>query len=164
MTAEAIGTETLERLSRLDLRGHLVLSVYLDLDPARFLTPAARDAQLGALLDKARKETGKPDVDRILALLNAEPTITRGARGLAIFSSAQAEILEVVRLPSPVEPIAVVDTVPWLEPLAGMVSRGDWGVAVVSRSAARLFRGGRQRLTEFAAVNDELHRRHAQGG
>ena len=164
MTAEAIGTETLERLSRLDLRGHPVLSVYLDLDPARFPTPAARDAQLGALLDKARKETGKPDVDRILALLNAEPTITRGARGLAIFSSAQAEILEVVRLPSPVEPIAVVDTVPWLEPLAGMVSPGDWGVAVVSRSAARLFRGGRQRLTEFAAVHDELHRRHAQGG
>ena len=45
-----------------------------------------------------------------------------------------------------------------------MVSPGDWGVAVVSRSAARLFRGGRQRLTEFAAVHDELHRRHAQGG
>jgi peptide chain release factor subunit 1 len=34
----------------------------------------------------------------------------------------------------------------------------------VSRSAARLFRGGPSGLTEFAAIHDDLHRRHAQGG
>ncbi len=60
--------------------------------------------------------------------------------------------------------MAVVDTVPWLEPLAGMISPGDWGVAVVSRSAAQLFRGGPGGLTEFAVSHDDLHRRHAQGG
>jgi hypothetical protein len=42
MTATAIGTETLERLSHLENNGHPVLSIYLDLDPARFPTPAAR--------------------------------------------------------------------------------------------------------------------------
>ena len=45
-----------------------------------------------------------------------------------------------------------------------MVSDGDWGVAVVSRRAARLFRGGPGGLTEFMTIDDELHRRHAQGG
>jgi hypothetical protein len=64
----------------------------------------------------------------------AEPTIMRGVRGLAIFSSAATDVLEVLRLPSPVEPMAVVDTVPWLEPLAEMIAPVDWAIAVVSRT------------------------------
>lgn len=164
MTTEALGIDTVERLSRLDRRGHAVLTVFLDLDPARFPTPAARDTQLGALFDRARREGARDDVDRVAALLHSEPTITRGARALAIFCSVEADILEVVRLPRPVEPMAVVDTVPWLEPLAAMISPGDWGVAVVSRNAARLFRGDANALTEFATIADEVHGRHAQGG
>ena len=164
MTADEIGIETLERLSRLETRGHPVLSIYLDLDPSRFPTPAARDVQLRALFGEARREAADSDVDRIQALLQAEPTITRGVRGLAIFSSAEAGVLETVRVPSPVEPMAVLDTVPWLEPLAGMIAADDWGVAVVSRSAARLFRGGPHALMQFAALHDDVYRRHAQGG
>ena len=164
MMAEALGIDTPERLSQLDWQGHPVLSVYLDLDPTRFPTPAARDTQLSALLSKARREAPDKDVDLIRALLDSEPALACGARGLAIFSSADADVLEAVRLPSPVEPMAVVDTVPWLVPLAGMISSGDWGFAVVSRSTARLFRGGPSALTEFATIHDELDRRHAQGG
>ena len=164
MTAEAIEVRTLERLSRLDTQGHSVLSVYLDLDPTRFPTPTARDQQLSALLAAARRDGAEEDAERVRALLDDEPALVRGVRGLAIFSCAEAEILEAVGLPSPVEPIAVVDTVPWLEPLAAIIAPGDWTVAVVSRRAARLLRGGPSGLTEFAAIDDELHRRHAQGG
>lgn len=162
--AAAVGIDTLERLARLDSYGHPVLSVYLDLDPTRFPTPGTRDSELGALLDRARREAGTRDADRVEAWLNANPAVRRGARGLAIFSSAPAEIFELVRLAAPVEPLAVVDAVPWLEPLAAMISPGGWGVAVVSRRAARLLRGGPDGLTEFAAITSELHRRHAQGG
>jgi hypothetical protein len=35
-------------------------------------------------------------------------------------------------------PLAVLDTVPWLEPLAAMLTTGDWGVAVLSRRGAPL--------------------------
>jgi peptide chain release factor subunit 1 len=164
MPGDAIDVDALERLSRLDTRGHPVLSVYLDLDPTRFPTPAARDAQLGSLLDEARREAAETDADQVRALLDDEPAITHGADGLAIFSSTAADILETVRLPYPVEPLAVVDVVPWLEPLAAAISGEDWGVAVVSRRAARLLRGGPGGLVQFAAVDDELHRRHAQGG
>jgi len=93
VTDYAFGRESLERLSRLDTRGHPVLSVYLDLDPTRFPTPAARDAQLGSLLDQARREAGEHDAERVRGWLEVEPTIMRGARGLAIFSSAEADIL-----------------------------------------------------------------------
>jgi hypothetical protein len=34
----------------------------------------------------------------------------------------------------------------------------------VSRRAERLFRGGPHGLSKFAAIEDEVHRRHAQDG
>jgi peptide chain release factor subunit 1 len=163
-TAEAVGVDTLERLAHLDLRGHPILSVYFDLDPTRFPTPDTRDSQLESLLDGARHQAASEDADRVAAWLRANPATAPGAHGLAIFSCAQADVFEVVRLPAPVEPLAVLDTVPWLEPLAAIISPGDWGIAVVSRRAARLLRGGPGGLTEFATIAGELHRRHAQGG
>lgn len=148
----------------METQGHPVLSVYLDLDPSRFPTPAARDAQLEAVLDQAGPAAGGEAVDQVRAWLSAEPAITRGAHGLAIFCSSTGETLEAVALPAPVEPIAIFDSIPWLEPLVAMIWPGDWGIAVLSRRAARLFRGGPTGLAEFAAIHHELHGRHAQGG
>lgn len=161
-----IGTwqEEFERLSRAETDGHPVLSIYLDLDPARFPTPGTRDAQMGALLDQARREAPAASAARAEAWLRGDPAIFRGVHSLAVFACAEADLLEAVRLPEPVDPLVVVDTVPWLEPLAGMVSPGEWAVAVVSRRAARLFRGGPLGITEFATVHDIVHGRHAQGG
>ena len=171
MTTDTFAIDTLQRLSSLELEGHPVLSLYVDLDPSRFPTPAARDAQLGSLFGAAQRDAAEQglgsvqrDVELVQAMLLADPTITRGAAALAIFSCAQAGILETVRLPTAVEPMAVVDTVPWLEPLAAIISPGAWGVAVVGRRDASLLRGGPDGLLQFARVHDEVHRRHAQGG
>ncbi len=155
---------TLERLARVDAHGHPVLSIYIDFDARRFPTPAARAAQLGSLLDEARRQAGESEVARVEALLSTEPSIGRGGNGLAIFSSAGAGFLELVRLTDPVEPLAVVDTIPWLEPLAAVISPDGWGVAVLSRRGARLLRGGPAGLIEFAVLTDEVQGRHAQGG
>lgn len=162
MAAAALGAGTLQRLSRLKTDGHHVLSLYLDLDASRFPTPAAVDAELAALLSTAGAH--EADAERVRELLRAQPELTHDALGLAIFSSADAGALEAVPLPAHVEPMAVIDTVPWLEPLAALVTSENWGVVVVSRRAARLFRGGPRSLVEFATVDDELHRRHGQGG
>lgn len=163
-TIAPIGADTLERIARLPTDGHPVLSVYVDLDPARFPTPAERETQLAALLGRARREDAAADADRVQALLDRDRETMREAGGLAIFSSAGADWLEAVHLPGPVEPMAVVDTVPWLEPLAAMASPDEWGVAVVCRTTGRLLRGGCGGLTEVAAVQDEVHRQHQQGG
>lgn len=69
-----------------------------------------------------------------------------------------------MRLPSAVEPLAVLDSLPWLEPLVPLVGPEAWGVAVVSRDGARLLRGGPRTLVEFATVHDDVHGRHDQGG
>ncbi|MGA2320716.1 MAG: Vms1/Ankzf1 family peptidyl-tRNA hydrolase [Solirubrobacteraceae bacterium] len=162
MAGTAIGPDVLERLGRFENDGHPVLSVYWDLDPSRFPTPTARDEELSALLSGA----GARDVDsgRVRDVVRAHPELVPGAQGVAIFSCAETGALEVLALPEPVEPLAVVDAVPWLEPLAAMLTTDDSGVAVISRRAARLFRGGREGLALFAAVQDELEGRHSQGG
>ena len=162
MATTAVSTATLERLARFDSAGQPVLSVYFDLDPGRFPTPAARNAELSALLSSAGARD--PDAKRVRDAVEADPELARGAHGVAIFSCAATGALEVLALPEPVEPLVVIDTVPWLEPLAEIVTSENWGVAVLSRRIARLFRGGSEGLVEFAAVQDELHRRHAQGG
>ncbi len=152
----------LEQLGRIEAGGDPILSLYLDLDPSRFPTPSARDAELSALL--AGTGASAADVKHVREAVRAHPELTHGARGLAIFSCAASGVLEVLAVPEPVEPLVVIDSVAWLEPLAAMLASEDWGVAVVSRREARLFRGGRDGLVEFAAIGDELHGRHAQGG
>ncbi len=163
MAAPAVGTGTLLRLNALSSGGDPVLSVYLDLTAARFPRPAARDAELQALIAGTGRHAEETDVKRVREMLHSMVGLAYGARGLAMFSSAGGSAHEAVPLPSPVEPMAVVDTTPWLEPLAAMFTPGDWGVAVLGRHAARLFRGGPRALVEFARFEDERHRAPANG-
>ena len=162
MALTDLPSEALERLARLECDGHPVLSVYFDLDPGRFPTPVERDTELSALLSRAGAHDA--DAKRARQAVQSHPELVQGAKGIAIFSCAATGALEILPLPEPVEPLAIVDTVPWLEPLAAMTATGDWGVAVIGRRAARLFRGGPDGLVQFAAVEDELHPRHSQGG
>ena len=158
----SVSASTLERLSQIDAAGNPILSVYFDLDPSRFPTPAARDVELAALLGSTGAE--ELDVKHVRDAVRKHPELAQGAHGLAIFSCAASGLLEVLPVPESVEPLAVIDSVVWLEPLAAMLASEDWGVAVLSRREARLLRGGRDGLIQFSTVTDELHGRHAQGG
>lgn len=154
MMPPAVGAGTLRHLGTLGESGSGVLSLYLDLDPTRFPTPAARAMELDALLAKAQRDGAGTDAAQVRTLLRDSPQLLRGERGLAVFSCAARGTLETIALPEAVEPMAVVDRVPWLEPLVALVTSENWGVAVVSRSGARLFRGGRRGLVAFATVTD----------
>lgn len=149
MPALALGTGTLRRLSRLDAGGLPLLSLYLDLDGDRFPTPDARDVELAALLAQAGPAGG--GAERVRELLRVRPQLMRDAPGLAVFAAPRGGPLEAVALPQRVEPMIVVDTLPWLEPLTAMTTVEHWGVAIVTRSAARLLRGGPRSLVEFQA-------------
>lgn len=162
--------ETLSRIGEIETDGRPVLSLYLDLAPEHFPLPAQRQAQVHGLLTEARHQSQaagwrldgeiKTVEDRIVA----DPDILRDGLGLAVFSARGGEVLETVRVPRAVGPLVAVDSVPWLEPLAEALVGRDVGVAVVSRASARLLRGGEDGLTEFAALHDDVHRRHDQGG
>jgi hypothetical protein len=162
MAPDAIGAGTIKRLTELWTGGDPTLSVYLDLEAESLSTPAALDAQLSALNDEPSLTGAQVDIERVRQLLRAQRGLTRSARALAIFSCVRAGLLEAVGLPSRVEPIVVFDTVAWLEPLADMVSFGNWGVVVLGSSTARLFRGGSSALTEFAILDQTLPDGRAQ--
>ena len=163
MAPLVVGSGTLRRLSELNSDGRPVLSVYLDTDVGRCPTAATREGQLRALMAGVGPGARQGDVNRVREMLLSIGDLAYGARGLAMFSCAEGSVFETVPLPGPVDAMAVVDTQPWLEPLAGMFTPGDWGVAVLGRCTARMFRGCSRALIEFAAVHDGLHRRDAPG-
>ncbi len=164
MAPPAVGIGTLRRLSELDTGGHPVLSVYLGLDPAS--DPSALAAtyarELDAVIACMGRRTAASELGSLHELLRRVP-LAYGMRSLALFSYARGAAVEAVALPSPVEPMAVTDTLPWLEPLAGIFTPGDDAVAVVDHHVARLFRGAPRLLVEFATVHDERHCRPALG-
>ena len=162
MAPEAVGAGTLTRLAQFPTGGSPVLSVYLDLDGSARHGAASADSQLGALLGAVGQAEAAPDVARVRELVQAKPALTHDARGLAIFSSNRAGVPEAVRLPISVGSMAVLDAMPWLEPLAELVTQDDWGIAVVSDSAARLFRGGSRGLIEFARLDRMLEHDRAR--
>ena len=163
------GAATLRRLSRIDPAGHPVLSVYVDLDPARFATAGARASERTALLTEARHRAGgdrdtRADVEAVAELLESTPDLERGAAALACFSVQPIGVLEVVALPRAVPSVVGVDTIPWLAPLASAGGVEGVLVAVVDRRGARLLRDDAGHLVETDAIRDPVHGRHDQGG
>ena len=170
-------SEYLRRLSETQLEHPRVLSIYLDLRPSEFATPAARASAVRSLLDQAERRVrdgdglshaDRRDLERSVARARRELEATvrsaERAQGLAVFASDGAGLLEVVKLPYPVESRMVIDRMPHLQPLTGAVEDGDWCVALVSRRVARVLRGSPERLVEVEELEDEVHGQHDQGG
>jgi hypothetical protein len=165
MAPPAVGTGTLRRLSELKTGGHPVLSVYIGLESGRSLEAVAevRERELDGVIADIEQGTMQAEVGRLHDVLQCMPALAHGTRSLAPFSSAEGAAAAAVPLPSPVGPMAVVDAMPWLEPLAGIFSPGDLAVAVIDRHIGRLFRGAPRMLVEFATVHDQRHCKPALG-
>lgn len=157
--------------------GHLVTSLYLDLDPERFATDRARSTQVTSLLDEAAREvehdTGldhddlisvREDLERLREyLLLGDPPV-QGAGALAVFCSTSDELFETVKLPRPVPGRVVIDQRPYVEPLLEAVEQRIWCVVLVSRRIVRVFAGPPHELEERQNEEDDVHGQHDQGG
>ena len=156
----------------------LVLSVYLDLDPAEFATAEARSSAVTSLVDGAGREVEategldhdshtalREDVERAREALQrvVDGDYAGGARALALFSCAAASMLHVVRLEHPVSNAFRIAGRPWIEPLT-QAPRADWCILLIDRRVARVFVGGRGGLRALGAVEDDVHGQHDQGG
>ena len=81
-----------------------------------------------------------------------------------MFACGPADLLEVVRLPHPIESRAIVDDHPCVEPLVRNGAGERWCVLLVNRRTARIFLGQRDGLEEVDQIQDDVHRQHDQGG
>jgi peptide subunit release factor 1 (eRF1) len=154
-----------------------VLSLYLDLDPERFATPAARASQVRSLIDEASRRIGdddgldheeraalREDLRRIAAFLSSPDAPFKGARALAVFCSTRDGLFETVQLSRPVEGRVAIEPAPYVEPMIAAVEQRRWLVALVNRRSARLLAGSPDRLRERERLDEEVRGQHDKGG
>jgi peptide chain release factor subunit 1 len=175
MQTNELNNSKLRELAVLRPANGRVLSLFLNLDPSEFATPPARQTEIRSLIDnadRALRETDDLPHDARVALKHdiarAEEYLLSadlsGAHGLALFCSEPAGLFEAIKLPRPIASRAVIDDSPFVEPLAEMGTHDSWAILLVNRQLARMFRGTKEHLEELPPVEDEVSRRHDQGG
>jgi peptide chain release factor subunit 1 len=176
MQVTAPDRDELRRLAEVRLDRPIVLSLYVDLDPAQFATPPARATAIRSLLDEAERRLRERDglehqdrtdlqasLQRAAALLEHDLP-TDGAQSIAVFASNAASLFEVLALPRPVPSRVAIGRSPLVGPLARLERRERWCVALVSRRDARIFRGSPESLREVEQIHDVVFGQHDQGG
>jgi peptide chain release factor subunit 1 len=170
-----ITPDTLQRLARTRADGERVLSVYVNLDPERFATPPARASEVRSLIDGARRriasgdrphderEQLRADIERVASHLRRDH-FTDGARAHAVFCCSSLGLFETLSLPEPVEGQVVIDTTPFIAPLAEIGPPGRWCVTLVNRRLTRILRGSPANLSEVVSFGDDVHGQHSRGG
>jgi peptide subunit release factor 1 (eRF1) len=176
--ATTITRNRLRRLADVKPERGRVLSVFLNLDPTEFATPAARSTAITSVLTKAAHRIDeaeglehdervalREDVERVREALMASDIAQNGTRAVAVYACKPADLLEVVRINRPVDFAVVLDRTPYLEPLAAEAHEERWCVLLVNRRNARFFVGeDGGGLEETDRVEDDVHSQHDQGG
>jgi peptide subunit release factor 1 (eRF1) len=176
MHASQLTEDALRALSEVEADETVVVSLFLDLDPAQFATPPARASQITALLseldgllrDESLSQDAadalKVDRERIEAFLRDDDLDVDGAAALAIYSSDALEVFQAVKLGDRIDAAVHIDQRPILEPLMGLQDEGAWCVLLVTRDSARLFRGGPTGIREIHDLESDVKNQHSAGG
>jgi peptide chain release factor subunit 1 len=176
MNATRLTDDTLRSLSEVEADEPVVVSLFLNLDPAEFGTAPARASQVSSLLsdldallrgdDLSGDAAAELHVDRerIEAFLRDDHLEIGDAAGLAVYSSHALDVFRAVKLPDPVGTAVYVDRLPILEPVVGLQDGGDWCVLLVTRDSGRIFRGGPSGIREVRDVQSDVKNQHSAGG
>jgi peptide chain release factor subunit 1 len=157
--------------------GFPVTTLYLDVDgrrrPRRAEWLGAAEALLrrsgeeyrARTAERERTDSAARDVDRILRHLTDRLDRRGNVRGVAVFSSAGADLWADVPLSRPVRDRSTVAPRPDLVPLEALVERAESiCTAVVGREKARVFLTTLGEVEELPQILDEVPGRHDQGG
>jgi peptide chain release factor subunit 1 len=175
--AEPITQTRLRALAAVHPEQGRVLSVFLNLDPAQFGTPAARSSAITSVMTdaahKVEESEGltheerlalRDDVERVREVLAASDVASNGTRAVAVYACGLVDLLEIVRLRRPIGNKVVLDRTPCVEPLVVQGMDERWLVVLANRRAARLFVGPGDDVEETDRIVDDVHQQHDQGG
>ena len=170
-------TSELASLREFTTRGNPVVSLYLDVNGARFPRKGDYETEYSFLVHDARRTAAdtlhlsKDQEERLDLELQAIGEFLaleyrrEGSKGLVIFSCRNEDLWEVMPLKIPVENRLLVDSKPRLAPLAETLSRHSrFCVLLASKEAARIFEAYAGELTEQTDLFDNILKRHTQGG
>jgi hypothetical protein len=175
--AEPITQARLRALADVRPERGRVLSVFLNLDPTEFATPAARASAVTSVMTAAahkideagdlshdEREALKADVARVREVLAGSDVAANGTRAVAVYACGPADLLEVVPLRRPVDSRVVLERTPFVEPLVHQGADERWMVVLSNRRAARFFAGADADLEETERLVDAVYSQHQQGG
>ncbi len=153
----------IEALERLDSRGALVLSAYLDLDPERHARRTYRIA-FEDLTRELREKLAKPgraalerEAERVTQWLETQKP---QGKGLALFASAPRQLWQAHWLAVRVPDHAAFEPLPDLAPLLDALDEYErYAVALADREHARLFTVFMGEIEEGDELEDSLVRR-----
>jgi peptide chain release factor subunit 1 len=154
-----------------------VLSVFLNLDPTEFAGAPARSTAINSVLNEAEREIEhrsdlehdelvalRQDLERVRSELGRGDLAVDGTRGVAVFACEPAGMFAALAVREPLRTRAVVDRTACVEPLVAPAHHQRWCVLLANRRMARVFQGTGQSLEETDRIEDDVHRRHQQGG
>ncbi|MDA0179043.1 Vms1/Ankzf1 family peptidyl-tRNA hydrolase [Solirubrobacter phytolaccae] len=175
--AEPITQARLRALSAVHPQQGRVLSVFLNLDPTSFATPAARSSAITSVITAAAHKVDeseglthderlglRDDVERVREVLEGSDIAQNGTRAVAVYACGSEGLLDVIKLRRPVDNKVVLDRTAFVEPLVVQGTDERWMVLLVNRRAARLFFGPGDALEETDRLVDDVHQQHGKGG
>ena len=144
-----------------------VLSLYIDLDPARFGTHPARASAYTSVLDEAHKRIEACDTDHrgkmsLRADLERARSFLRdfspqgGGSGAAIIAADAAGLFEAFTLPRASRSQVVIDDSPYVTPLVTAADLRDWLVVVLDSRHARFLHGSTDGLEELDGISHDV--------
>ena len=175
--AEPITQARLRELAAVHPDEGRVLSVFLNLDPSSFATPAARSSAITSVMTAAAHKVDeseglshderiglRDDVERVRGVLEGSDIAQNGTRAVAVYACGAEGLLEVVKLRRPVTNKVVLDRTAFVEPLVMQGTDENWMVLLTNRRCARLFFGPGDALEETDRLVDDVHQQHGKGG
>lgn len=156
---------------------HPVVSLYLNVNGARFPTRADYETEFSILVNNARKAAaGELDLtrdqesglDNDLRAISEYLTLDfkrNGERGLVIYSCRAEGLWEIIPMRVPIENRLFVDFKPQIAPLMEVLSGYERVcVLVTDKKTARIFKVHAGEIAEQSEIMDALSRHHTQGG
>ncbi len=156
----------LRKLSEISDTRPSFLSVYLDAKDDRaekFLNKRERECLNALKEERELKEIFKKNMDRIREFLKTGKT--GGAKSYAIFSSTPKDFFYGYELPLEVENQLIVDTSPYIRPLAMLEEEWEpMAIVLLDHSHARLYMISSSVIQDTKKMHKDIMNKHKKGG
>jgi peptide subunit release factor 1 (eRF1) len=152
----------LQQLIDFEPTEHPVLSLYLNVDPSR----RSKDKYMLWLRKHLKEISGQADpadIERVEHYFGFE--YGWQGKSVACFACTKTGLWQAFPLAVPMEDGVFVGSLPYIKPLTDLMDRHEpYGVALVDREGARLFKIHMGEIVETAGTLGEETKRHKQGG
>jgi len=144
------------------------LTLYIDLDPREFATAGARKSEITSVLDETERclphgrwESVTGELRSTFEDMNYE---FPDAQGLMVVATLDGELMQMLKLPRPVDREIHFAAAPCIRQLVETLPRESWCAVLVNRKNARILVGSRDELHQVKQVKDFVPGQHDQGG